>query len=172
MCGCWYIASGAVDIAEEENGESEEEGGKTEVGIKKKKKKRETWNDSSKTDGWATCLFPGSCINCGADLFCYYYFCVLRRAAVNESPMTRPLPSHTFVYSARQIVQKLFNQACTFSCTSVHFQKLFLKITKERAWSSLRLKCNYGCIFYGRCKNSEGTLYIDFFFYAFVTTSF
>lgn len=39
MCGCWYIASGAVDIAEEENGESEEEGGKTEVGIKKKKKK-------------------------------------------------------------------------------------------------------------------------------------
>ena len=40
MCGCWYIASGAVDIAEEENGESEEEGGKTEVGIKKKKKKK------------------------------------------------------------------------------------------------------------------------------------
>lgn len=39
MCGCWYIASGAVDIGRGENGELEEEGGKTEVGIKKERKK-------------------------------------------------------------------------------------------------------------------------------------
>lgn len=113
-----------------ENGELGEEGGKTEVGIKKER--GETWNDSSKTDGWTTCLFPGSCVNCGADFFCCYYsyFCVLPRAAVNESPMTRPLPPRTFVYPARQIAHELLNQACVLLCTSVHFQKLFEK-TKE-----------------------------------------
>lgn len=142
-----------------ENGELEEEGGKTEVGIKKER--GETWNDSSKTDGWTTCQFPGSCVNCGADFFCcfYSYFCVLPRAAVNESPMTRPLPPRTFVYPARQIAHELLNQACVLLCTSVHFQKLFKK--NKIKWSSLWQKCNYGCIYCGHCKNS---LCIDFFF--------